>query len=82
MNDSSKNELPFVIQLIDELKSHEFISSGIMLPLLIGAYKIKEDYQGEDYLDFIQRAYNDIIESLYKHGRYLYFREWKHPIIS
>lgn len=75
MNDSSKNELPFVIQLIDELKSHEFISSGIMLPLLIGAYKIKEDYQGEDYLDFIQRAYNDIIESLYKHGRYLYFRE-------
>ncbi len=75
MNDSSTNKVPFVIQLIDELKRHGFISSSIMLPLLIGAYKVKENYQGENYLDFIQHTYNDIIESLYKHGRHLYFRE-------
>ena len=75
MNDSSKNKVPFVIQLIDELKRQEFISSGIMLPLLIGAYKIKEDYQGDDYLHFAQRVYDDVIKSLHKHGRYLYFSE-------
>lgn len=66
---------PFIIRLIDGLKEKEFISQGIMLPLVIGAYKVKENFQGDDYLEFIEHAYNDIIESLYTSGRYLYFRE-------
>lgn len=75
MNDSLKNKLPFVIQLIDELKKHEFISSGIMLPLLIGAYKVKEDYDGRDHLEFTKHVYWDVIESLYMCGQHLFFRE-------
>lgn len=75
MNDSSKNKHPFVIQLIDELKKHEFISSGIMLPLLIGAYKVKEDYDGRDHLEFTKHVYWDVIESLYMSGQHLFFRE-------
>ncbi len=75
MNDFPKNKLPFVIQLIEELKKHECIAQGIMLPLLIGAYKIKEDYRGEDYLDFFKHIYNDVIESLYESEQHLHFRE-------
>lgn len=75
MGNSKKAKDPFVIQLIKELKKHEFISSGIMLPLLIGGYKVKEDYQGEDYLEFFRHIYNDVIESLYESGQHLYFRE-------
>ncbi len=66
---------PFVIQLIKELKKKEFISSAIMLPLLLGAYKMKENFNGEDYLEFFDHVYNDLIESLYKGSRYLYFRK-------
>lgn len=75
MNSFRETNSPFIIRLIDELKKHEFISSGIMLPLVIGAYKVKEKFQGDNYLEFIEHVYNDIIESLYASGRYLYFRE-------
>lgn len=75
MNGSQDDNVPFVIQLIEELKKHEFIASGIMLPLLIGAYKEKENYKGTRYSDFIEHVYNDVVESLYKSGRYLAFRE-------
>lgn len=74
MDTSSKDKVPFVIQLIDELKRQEFISSGIMLPLLIGAYKIKEDYEGEDYLEFTKYVYSDVIESLCISEQRLFFR--------
>ncbi len=66
---------PFVIQLINELKKQEFISSGIMLPLLLGAYKARMNFTGENYQEFFDRVYNDLIESLYKGGRCLYFQE-------
>lgn len=75
MNSFRETNYPFIIRLIDELKKHEFISSGIMLPLVIGAYKVKENFQGDNYLEFIEHVYNDIIESLYTSGRHLYFRE-------
>lgn len=75
MDNSKKVKSPFVIQLIEELKKHEFISSGIMLPLLIGAYKIKENYQGEDYSGFFKHIYNDVIESLYESEQHLHCRE-------
>lgn len=68
-------EVPFIVRLFNDLKKREFISSGIMLPLVIGAYKVKENFQGNNYLKFIEHVYNDIIESLYASGQYLYFRE-------
>lgn len=75
MDNLRKVKSPFVIQLIEELKKHECISSGIMLPLLIGAYKVKENYQEENYLKFFKHIYNDVVESLYESEQHLYFRE-------
>lgn len=75
MGNLKPTKVPFVIQLIEELKKQEFISTGIMLPLLIGAYKVKENYQGDDYLEFFKHIYNDVIKSLYESEQHLYFRE-------
>lgn len=75
MDNSKKAKSSFAIQLIEELKKHECIAQGIMLPLLIGAYKVKEDYRGEDYLDFFKHIYSDVIESLYESEQHLHFRE-------
>lgn len=33
------------------------------------------NFTGENYLGFLEQVYSDLIESLYKGGRYLYFRE-------
>ncbi len=46
-----------------------------MLPLLVGAYKIKKDYKGESNLDFLKAVYHEVLESLYTADKRLYFKQ-------
>lgn len=66
---------PFVIELINRLITDEFISEAVMLPLLVGAYKIKKDYKGESNLDFLKEVYLEVLESLYAADKQLYFKQ-------
>lgn len=70
----SEHTNPFVIELISRLIDKEFVSEAIMLPLLVGAYKIKNDYHGESNIDFLKDVYHEVLESLYTADKYLYLK--------
>lgn len=65
----------FVIELINRLIDDEFIYEAVMLPLLVGAYKIKKDYHGESNIDFLKEVYCEVLESLYTTDKHLYFKQ-------
>ncbi len=75
MNQNSNPSKPFSITLIEELKKKRFISSAIMLPLLVGAYKIKDNRTQPIDVDYVKGTFNKVMAELCEADRYLYLRE-------
>ncbi len=75
MDQNSNPSKPFSITLIEELKKKEFISSGIMPPLLVGAYKIKYNRTQPIDVDYVKETFNKVMSELCMADRYLYLRE-------
>lgn len=74
MNTNS-NYLPFSIRLIHALKQQGFISSGIMLPLLVGAYAIKDNRSMPIDYSYLKEVFMNLISELYEADTCLYLKE-------
>lgn len=66
---------PFPIVLIEELRRKGFISSAIMLPLLIGAYIIKDNRTRPIDVGYVKKTFDKVMSELCIADRYLYLRE-------
>lgn len=75
MEQLSKCKMPFAIRLVEALKSRNFITSGIMLPLLVGAYKIKDNREEPVDYNYLKNVFSNLIEELYETKRHMYIKE-------
>lgn len=66
---------PFSVRLIEELRSKAFISSGIMLPLLVGAYKIRDNYVAPINIAYLKEVFTNMLSELSEANMCLYFKE-------
>lgn len=70
-----KSKTPFAVILIKELSNNGFISSGIMLPLLVGAYALRDKHVESIDIKYLKYVFTDLMSELYETDRCLYFKE-------
>lgn len=75
METSVNATIPFSIQLIEALKKEGFISSAIMLPLMVGAYKVKDEHATLVDYRYLRRVFSNLMAELCSSDKYLHLRE-------
>lgn len=67
--------LSFTVSLIESLKEKGFVSSAVMLPLLVGAYQIKDGRSEPIDYNYLKITFKKILDELYYSNHCLFLRE-------
>lgn len=72
---SNSEKEPFSVAVIKALKNKGFISSGIMLPIWVGACKIKDNYANDVDCKYLKEVFRYLLSELSESDNCLYFKK-------